>query len=144
VTRRALGAGDDSRAPKRSVGSHRAPVDTEWKIKPSADDDLAIAIEIDRHDLLSAPSETQRRFSCQRGDSPIRAPSPGLPRRSWDGTTVFDEVQHESLHFLGVLARLTKARPLVETSTDAVVSLDRHREAFETVLSEFRQSGIEQ
>jgi len=36
--------------------------------------DVTLPVKIDSHDLLSPQSENQRRFSCQRGDSPIASP----------------------------------------------------------------------
>src|SRR5262249_10262629 len=55
-----------------------------------------------------------------------------------------DEIEHVSLHFLGVLPRRAKARPFVEASADAVVSLDRHGQALEMLAPEFRQPSVEQ
>src|SRR5262245_57159298 len=63
---------------------------------------------------------------------------------AWNGTPVFDEVEHVPLQLLGVLPRLTKAGLFVEASAQAIVSFDRHRQPGEAFRGTLRQPGVEQ
>jgi hypothetical protein len=117
------------------------PIDAEWKLTPSADDDFAVTVEIDRHDLSSAPVREPEAVLMPAWRLPHRRPAQQSPE---DRATVFQQREHVSLCVAGDLSRLPEAGPLVEATPIAVVALDLDGQVFQALSSVFRQPCVEQ